>query len=145
MDERDLINSNRSEEDIKSFMLKKIRTAKHSKFSNQFDLGNSGANSSGRQSSLMVVKGKNNSSPLRGGTTEEVENIPSGICNENTKIEQMLQTRVFTHRTLKGGTVKDSQLIELPTVNYHTSIQLNSKAPTQAATNMRAAGNSTRN
>lgn len=145
MDERDLINSNRSEEDIKSFMLKKIRTAKHSKFSNQFDLGNSNANSSGRQSSLMVVKPRTNSSPLRGGTTEEVENIPSGICDENTKLDHMLRGRVFTHRTMKGGAMKDSQLIELPTANYHTSIQLNSKGPTQPGTNIRLPVNSTRN
>jgi len=104
-----MVNSNRSELDLKSFMVKKLKTAKHSKFSNQFEVGNSIALSSARSrsDSLAISTFKksfgskspshhshrisNSSNQNSAYSAPGAENIPTEVCDEDVQVEKSLQ------------------------------------------------------
>lgn len=91
LDSKDMVFTHRSEEgDAKSFMLKKLKTAKYSRFSNQYD--RNGSDYSSIKSSLVGILPKKNSyhGPLRFQSHEELENVNSFICQDDHEIGNLV-------------------------------------------------------
>lgn len=91
LDSKDMVFTHRSEEgDAKSFMLKRLKTAKYSRFSNQLD--KNGSEYSSIKSSLVGILAKRNSSqgPIRFKFTDELENVNSFICHDEHEIGNLV-------------------------------------------------------
>jgi len=109
-DEKEMINSNKSEMELKSFVYKRLKTNKHSRFSNQMNM-DSGVQSSARSGSLDLEKKRSspNASPtsaMRGHNNHNQhpqqkrrhadsyngnrEDMNSEIGDEDNPIERMI-------------------------------------------------------
>lgn len=104
LDSKDMVFTHRSEEggDAKSFMLKRLKTAKYSKFSNQLD--RNGSEYSSIKSSLVGMFNPNKPSfnAHKAKSTEDLENVNSFICEDEHHIGDLVVKYVPNgKRTLK--------------------------------------------
>ena len=85
-----MLNSHWSEDggDLKSGIMKRLRTGRHSKFSSNLQMESKEFSTGGRSS--ILAPGKKNSSKQKNTSCDEVENIPSDICREDNPLDSLL-------------------------------------------------------
>lgn len=97
-DEKDnMLNSHWSEDgaDLKSGIMKRLRTGRHSKFSNNLQMESKDLSTGGRSS--ILAPGKKNSNRPRTISCDDIENIPSEICKEDNPLHSLLPHYIRNH------------------------------------------------
>ena len=102
LDSRDMIHSHRSDmNEVKSFMMRHLKTAKHSRFSNQLDRNDSAMYSSyGKSSNFNISnKVKTPNSQHRytseGNEDELLENVASELAEDEHPVCELMSNYVF--------------------------------------------------
>ena len=92
-----MLNSHWSEDggDLKSGIMKRLRTGRHSRFSNNLQMESKDLSTGGRSS--ILTPGKKAPNRPRMTSCEDIENIPSDICKEDNPLQSLLPHYIRNH------------------------------------------------